>query len=142
MDQTPKLGGAKTLSVGEKATFTRVVEEKHIQLFAEVTGDDNPVHLDEEYAASTRFKGRIAHGMLSASFISTVFGTKLPGPGAIYLSQYLEFCRPVRIGEEITAEVEVVSYDTESGKYKFNTRCINAAGKVVITGWAVILYQP
>src|SRR5271170_4522447 len=89
------------LSVGQSAARTRTVTEADIVAFAAVTGDENPVHMDEAYAAATPFKGRIAHGMLSAGYISAVLGVDLPGPGAIYLSQSLRFRRPVRIGDEV-----------------------------------------
>ncbi len=99
------------LEIGQTAELRRTVTEHDIEAFAEVTGDENPVHLDEAYAAATQFKGRIAHGMLSAGYISAVLGTQLPGPGAIYVSQTLNFRRPVRIGDEVTAEVKVTSID-------------------------------
>src|SRR5215813_14647427 len=107
-------GGSETrgryvdeIDAGMTAVFTKTVTEADIVLFAGISGDTNPVHLDEDFAKSTMFKGRIAHGMLSASFISTVFGTKLPGPGAIYVSQNLKFKAPVRIGDTVTARVEL-----------------------------------
>src|SRR6185312_1381758 len=99
------------LEVGQSAELKRTVAEADLVAFAEVTGDDNPLHLDEAYAATTQFKGRIAHGMLSAGYISAVLGTRLPGPGAIYVSQSLSFKRPVRIGDEVTAEAKVAAID-------------------------------
>src|ERR1700683_987537 len=93
------------LAIGQSAERKRVATAADIEAFAVVTGDDNPVHLDEAYAAKTSFGGRIAHGMLSAGYISAVLGTQLPGPGAIYVSQTLNFRRPVRIGDEVTARV-------------------------------------
>src|SRR4051812_17842474 len=95
------------LSLGQSAEKTHVVGEQDLVAFAAVSGDTNPVHLDETYAAGTPFGGRIAHGMLSAAYISAVLGTKLPGPGAIYLSQQMRFRRPVRIGDEVTARVTI-----------------------------------
>ncbi len=96
------------LKIGDKAQFTKTISEADIYLYAGVTGDFNPAHINEEYAKETHFKTRIAHGMLIAGFISTVIGNQLPGPGTIYLKQELEFLGPVRIGDTITAEVEVV----------------------------------
>src|SRR5690348_12804241 len=92
---------------GMTASVAKTVVDSDIRNFADASGDHNPVHLDEDYAKTTRFGKRIAHGMLSASFISTVLGTKLPGPGTIYLEQTLQFCRPVFIGDTITATVTV-----------------------------------
>src|SRR5579872_3214494 len=96
------------LSVGMTARYRRTVTEADLVLFAGVTGDSNPVHMDETYARTTRFKGRIAHGMLSASFLSTAIASKLPGPGTIYLSQNLSFLAPVRIGDTVEAVVTIV----------------------------------
>ena len=95
------------LSVGQAASFSKTVTESDIYLFAGVTGDVNPAHINEAYASKTFFKGRIAHGMLSASFISAVLGMQLPGPGTIYLEQHLRFLAPVRPGDTVTAKVEV-----------------------------------
>jgi 3-hydroxybutyryl-CoA dehydratase len=96
------------LKVGDSAQFAKTVAESDIYLFAGITGDLNPAHINEAYAKTTYFKGRIAHGMLSAGFISAVLGTILPGPGTVYLHQELNFLAPVRIGDTITARVEVV----------------------------------
>ncbi|GJM03820.1 MAG: (R)-hydratase [Rhodomicrobium sp.] len=105
----PLTGGylIEDLEVGMEATYEREVTEALIVAFAEVSGDTNPVHLDEEYAKTTRFKGRIAHGLLTASFLSTILGTKLPGEGSIYLHQDLVFRAPVRIGDVVLAGVKV-----------------------------------
>ena len=126
------------LAVGERAERRRVVTAADIAAFAAVTGDDNPVHLDEAYAATTRFGGRIAHGMLSAGYISAVLGTELPGPGSIYVSQTLNFRRPVRIGDEVTTTVEVAALDERSGRVTFSTVC-KVAGKSVLEGEAVVI---
>lgn len=126
------------LVVGESAEHRRVVTAADIDAFAAVTGDDNPVHLDEAYAATTSFGGRIAHGMLSAGYISAVLGTQLPGPGAIYVSQTLNFRRPVRIGDEVTAQVTVAAIDERRGRVTFSTACI-VAGKTVVEGEAVVI---
>lgn len=126
------------LVIGERAERRRVVSAADIEAFAAVTGDDNPVHLDEAYAKTTRFGGRIAHGMLSAGYISAVLGTELPGPGAIYVSQTLNFRRPVRIGDEVTAEVAVAAVDARSGRVTLRTTCA-VAGKTVLEGEAVVM---
>jgi 3-hydroxybutyryl-CoA dehydratase len=125
------------LEVGQSASLTRTVTAADIDAFAAVTGDDNPIHLDEGYAAATPFKGRIAHGMLSAGYISAVLGTTLPGPGAIYISQALSFRRPVRIGDAVTATAQVAAIDTGRGRVTFATDC-RVAGKVVVEGEAVV----
>ncbi|MCE5255755.1 MAG: MaoC family dehydratase [Spirochaetaceae bacterium] len=126
------------IKLGMKARFAKTVTEADIANFAGVSGDFNPVHVDEEFASTTRFKGRIAHGMLSAAFISTVFGTKLPGPGAIYVSQNLKFKAPVRIGDTVTAEVQVIDLTQEKNLVTFKTVC-TVRGKVVVDGEAVLL---
>lgn len=126
------------LSVGQSAELTRTVDEKGIQSFAEVTGDVNPVHLDEAYAATTPFKTRIAHGMLSAGYISAVIGTKLPGPGAIYISQALRFKRPVKIGDEVTATATITGIDAEKARVTLETVC-TVGGKPVVEGEATIM---
>jgi len=125
------------LEVGQSAELTRTVADGDLAAFAAVTGDDNPVHLDEAYAAATPFKGRIAHGMLSAGYISAVLGTKLPGPGAIYISQTLSFRRPVRISDAVTTTVKVIAIDDAKGRVTFATEC-RVAGKVVVEGEAVV----
>ena len=126
------------LSVGMSASYGRTVTEADILMFAGVSGDTNPVHLNAEVAAQSMFKERIAHGMLSAGFISTVFGTKLPGPGCIYLSQSLKFRAPVRIGDTVVAKVTVKELVPEKRKATFETVC-TVAGKVVLEGQADIL---
>ena len=126
------------LSVGQTAEMTRVVGEQDLVAFAEVSGDSNPVHLDEAYAATTAFGGRIAHGMLSAAYVSAVLGTKLPGPGAIYLSQQMRFRRPVRIGDEVTAKVTITALEEKRGQVTLETVCL-VGGKAVLDGEAVVL---
>jgi 3-hydroxybutyryl-CoA dehydratase len=126
------------IEVGRKAAFSKTVTEADIVLFAGVTGDLNPVHVDQVWAAGSFFKGRIAHGMLSAGFISTVLGTQLPGPGTIYLKQALEFTAPVRIGDTITATVEV-SEKLEKGRIRLKTTCTNQEEKVVLKGEAEVI---
>jgi 3-hydroxybutyryl-CoA dehydratase len=126
------------LVIGMEASWSRTVTEADLQAFADISGDDNPVHLDAEYAANTPFKQRIAHGMLSASYISTVFGTKLPGAGAIYISQTLNFKAPVYIGDEVMATVRVTDLIETKNRAIFNCAC-TVNGKVVLEGQAVIM---
>lgn len=126
------------LSVGQTAELTHVVGAADIEAFAEVSHDTNPVHLDEAYAKTTTFGGRIAHGMLGAAYISAVLGTKLPGPGAIYLSQSLRFRRPVKIGDPVTARVTVKALDDKRGHATLETVC-QVNGKTVIDGEAVVM---
>jgi 3-hydroxybutyryl-CoA dehydratase len=126
------------LTVGQSATRTWRVTAADIEAFAAVTGDDNPLHLDEAYAETTQFKGRIAHGMLSAGYISAVMGRQLPGPGAVYVSQTLNFRRPVRIGDDVTAEATITAIDAQRGRVTLRTVC-KVAGKAVVVGEAVAM---
>lgn len=126
------------LQVGQTAETTRLVTAEVIEAFAAVSGDANPVHLDEAYAQTTPFGGRIAHGMLSAAYISAVIGMQLPGPGAIYLSQSLRFRRPVKIGDEVAVRVEITALEDKRGQATIATVC-TVAGKIVVDGEAVIM---
>ncbi len=126
------------LSVGMSASFSKTLTDADIVMFSGVSGDTNPVHLDEDYAKSTIFKGRISHGMLSAGFISAVLGTKLPGPGSIYVSQSLRFKAPVRPGETVTARVTVMEIIPEKSRAIFQTQCM-VGDTVVIDGEATVL---
>jgi 3-hydroxybutyryl-CoA dehydratase len=126
------------LKVGDSASFSKTVTAADIDLFAQVTGDTNPVHLDEAYAAKTMFKGRIAHGMLSAGFISTVLGTRLPGPGAIYLKQELTFRAPVKIGDTVTATATVTEVIADKKRAAFKT-VVTVGDTVVVDGAALLL---
>jgi 3-hydroxybutyryl-CoA dehydratase len=126
------------LSVGQSADLVRTVGEADIIAFAAVTGDNNPVHLDADYAATTSFGERIAHGMLSAGYISAVIGTTLPGPGAIYLSQSLRFKRPVKIGDEVTARATITEIDEAKARVTLATVCL-VNGKPVVEGEALIM---
>ena len=128
----------RNLKVGDSAEFTKTVSETDIYLYAGVSGDFNPAHINEEYAKETFFKTRIAHGMLPASFISTVIGTKLPGPGTIYLDQSLKFLAPVRIGDTITARAEIKEIMTEKNKVRLKTTCANQDKIIVLEGEAVV----
>lgn len=126
------------LEIGQSARFSKTVTESDIYLYAGISGDFNPAHVNEDYASRTFFKTRIAHGMLSASFISTVIGTLLPGPGSIYLRQEVNFLAPVKIGDTVTATAEVVEIDKEKKKVRLNTTCTNQDGTKVIEGQALV----
>lgn len=128
------------LSVGQSAERRHVVRAADIDAFAAVSGDTNPLHLDETYAATTTFGTRIAHGMLAASYLSAVLGTDLPGPGAVYLSQTLRFRRPVRIGDEVTARVSIAKIDSARRRVTLETVCL-VADKAVIEGEAVVMVE-
>lgn len=130
--------GIEVYETGQSADMTRVITEEDILRFAEITGDRNPVHISEEFASQTRFGERIAHGILTAGLISAVIGTKLPGPGCLYLSQTLVFRAPVKIGDEITARAEVVEV-TSGKRLKLRTVCINQRQEVVLEGEAVVV---
>jgi 3-hydroxybutyryl-CoA dehydratase len=127
------------IHIGDQASFTKTVVEADIVLFAGVTGDFNPVHVDKEFAEKSFFKERIAHGMLSAGFISTVLGTKLPGPGTIYLGQTLQFKSPVKINDTITARVEVIEKIDAKRMLRLKTECYNQDAKLVTTGECTIM---
>ena len=128
----------ENLKAGDNAEFAKTVSETDIYLYAGVSGDFNPAHINEEYAKNTFFKARIAHGMLSAGFISTVIGMKLPGPGTVYLDQSLKFLAPVRIGDTITARAEIVEIMGEKNKVRLKTTCTNQDEIVVLEGEAVV----
>lgn len=133
------------IAVGDQASITRTITETDISLFAKITGDFNPLHINEEFAKKTVFKGRIAHGMLIASWVSAVLGTKLPGFGSIYISQTLRFMKPVRIGDTITTTVEVVKkIERDPQKdplIKLSTTCFNQKNQEVLTGEAVLIVK-
>ncbi len=126
------------LSIGQSAEMSRVVGAADIEAFAEVSGDNNPVHLDDAYARTTTFGERIAHGMLSAAYISAILGAKLPGPGVIYLSQSLRFRRPVRIGDLVVAKATITALDENRARVTLNTTC-EVNGKTVIEGEALVI---
>lgn len=147
MDQTPMSQSDRDLlhgyyfedlKEGMTDIYGRTVTDADIVMFAGVSGDTNPVHLNHEFAAETMFKGRIAHGILSASFISTVIGTKLPGPGCIYVSQALRFKAPVKAGDTVIARVTVTKLIPEKKFVELKTQCL-VLGKVVIDGEATIM---
>ena len=126
------------LTIGQTADMEREVRAEDLEAFAAVTGDANPLHLDETYAKTTPFKQRIAHGMLSAGYISAVIAMKLPGPGTIYVSQTLKFLRPVKIGDVVRAQVEVAAIDEERGWVTMNTICF-VGKREVVKGEAVLV---
>lgn len=126
------------LFLGQNASFGKTVTETDIIMFAGISGDTNPLHMNEEYAKTTLFKGRIAHGLLSAGFISAVLGTHLPGPGAVYLKQSFAFKAPVRIGDTVVAKVTVKELFPEKKRALFETIC-TVNGETVIDGDALIL---
>ena len=125
------------LRVGMSATFSKTITEADIVLFAGVSGDTNAIHINEEYAATTAFKGRIAHGMLSASVISAAVANRLPGPGAIYLNQQLNFLAPVRPGDTVHATIKVREVVAERGRVVLETTC-SVKGIMVIDGEALV----
>lgn len=127
------------LKVGDSAEITKTIDQSDIDAFARVTGDQNPVHLDEEFAKTTRFRRRIAHGMLTASLISAVLANKLPGEGSVYLGQTLQFVAPVFPGDEVTARVTVKEIREDKPIVKLETICVNQRGEVVVRGEATVL---
>ena len=127
------------ISIGDTASFEKTISESDIYLFAGITGDLNPAHINQVEAEKTVFKGRVAHGMLVSSFISTVLGMYLPGPGTIYLGQELKFLAPVRIGDTIKAQVQVIEKIEEKNRIKLKTTCCNQEGKVVVDGIATVM---
>src|SRR5210317_2220456 len=126
------------LNIGDSDRFSKTVTDTDIYLFAGVTGDFNPAHIDEAYAQGTFFKTRIAHGMLSAGFISAVIGTRLPGPGTVYMRQTLDFLAPVRIGDTVTATVEVVEKMEDKKRVRLKTTCVNQEGTRLLDGEALV----
>ncbi len=125
-------------SVGLSASATRTLSEADVLAFAAVTGDHNPVHVDADVAAQSPFGERIVHGMLTASLLSALLASELPGPGAIYLSQTLEFLRPVKLGDTVTAQVTITAIDTSKRRMTLATIVRNERGKNVLSGEAVI----
>jgi 3-hydroxybutyryl-CoA dehydratase len=128
-------------AVGARATRVRTITDTDIVRFAEVSGDRNPVHLDEEYAARSPFGQRIAHGFLTGSMISALIGMDLPGPGSIYLGQTMKFLAPVRIGDTVTVSVEVIGVREEKRILTLRTDATNQEGVLVLTGEAVVKYS-
>jgi 3-hydroxybutyryl-CoA dehydratase len=127
------------LEVGQSAEFTKTISDEDVMLFAKVSGDFNPVHVDEAAAANSQFGSRIAHGMLTAGLISAAIAGKLPGPGSVYLSQTLRFTAPVRIGETVTATVQVIEIVAAKRRVKLSTVCRNQKGETVVEGEALVM---
>ena len=127
------------LNIGDKDYFEKTISESDVYLYAGITGDLNPAHINQREAKNSIFKGRIAHGMLTAGLISAVLGMKLPGPGTIYLSQEMKFLAPVRFGDTIKAEVEVIEKIEEKNRIKLSTTCTNQNGEIVLKGIAVVM---
>jgi 3-hydroxybutyryl-CoA dehydratase len=127
------------ISVGDKAFFQKTITETDVYLYAGITGDINPAHINEEVSKDTMFKGRIAHGMLTAGLVSAVLGVQLPGPGTIYMGQELRFTAPVKFGDTIKAEVEVIERNEEKNRLKLKTTCYNQDNKVVLEGVAKVM---
>lgn len=135
-----KKADLESLEIGMSGDYSQTITDADIKAYAGISGDNNPVHMDEAYAQNSRFKKRIAHGLFSSGFFSAIFGTKIPGPGCVYVSQKLEFKRPVYIDDTVKAYVEVTKIDLSSRKVTFSTKC-TVKNKCVIDGEAV-LYIP
>jgi 3-hydroxybutyryl-CoA dehydratase len=127
------------LQIGDIGEFSKTISESDIYLYAGITGDLNPAHINEPYAAGTFFKGRIAHGMLLGGFISNVIAMTLPGPGTIYISQNVRFLAPARIGDTITARIEVSAINVERSRATLKTQCFNQDGTLVVDGEAEVM---
>lgn len=127
------------IKVGERASFSKTISEADVYAFAGICGDFNPVHVNEVEASKSRFKGRIAHGMLTASLISTVLGTALPGAGTVYLESKIIFRAPAYIGDTLTAEVEVLEKKDNKRILVLKTGVVNQAGKTIIDGQARVM---
>lgn len=125
-----------SFTVGEESSFTHLLSDDVVRRFAEVSRDFNPVHLDDAYAASTSFGGRIVHGALLTSLISSVLGNQLPGPGSIYRSQEAKFRLPVFVGETVTVHVRIESWDDTRGRLELSTRVLNERGEEAVLGTA------
>ena len=128
----------ENLEIGQSAAFSKTISESDVYLFAGITGDFNPAHVNQPYAEKTFFKARIAHGILVAGLLSAVMANQLPGPGAVYIHQDLDFKAPVYIGDTVTAQVEVLSIDLDTNRVELKTTCLNQEGKVVVDGQATV----
>jgi acyl dehydratase len=127
------------IQIGQAATYSRTITEREITLFAAASGDVNPLHLDAAYAATTPFGEPIAHGILSASLVSAAIALKLPGPGVVYVSQSLRFLRPVKVGDELTARIQVTAKREDKKFVTLDCEIVNQHGKPVVTGQAEVL---
>lgn len=128
--------------VGDSVSESRTITDQDVREFAKISGDFNPIHIDDQYAEKTRFKKRIAHGMLAASMLSKLAGMKLPGPGSIYLSQSMKFKNPCYIGDTITAEVKVLNVRSDKPIITLSTTVRNQANELLLEGEAMIYYEP
>lgn len=127
------------INVGDHESFSKTITETDVYMFAGITGDMNPIHVNRAYAATTRFAQPIAHGILSLGLISKVLGTQLPGPGAVYMKQSITFTRPVFIGDTVTANVEVVEKNMEKRRLRLRTWCQNQKGELLMEGEASLM---
>lgn len=125
------------IKIGMNVSYSQTITDADIKAFAGISGDRNPLHLDEEYAQNSRYKKRVAHGLMTASYFSALFGTKIPGEGCVYISQSLQFKRPVYIGDTVTALVEVTKIDMDNKRVRFRTTC-KVKNKIVTDGEAEI----
>ncbi len=130
-----------SFTVGSKATFSKKITEQDVETFAEISGDRNPLHLDEEFAKNSRFGARIAHGGFTFGVISAALGTELPGPGTVYLNQSLKFVKPVYFGDTITATVEITAIRPDKGIITLKTVCTNQRGEQVADGEATVFHE-
>jgi 3-hydroxybutyryl-CoA dehydratase len=129
------------IRVGEIAEFSKTITDEDVRTFADLTGDHNPVHLDDQYASNTRFGRRIAHGLLTASLISSVLANRLPGEGTVYLSQSLKFVAPVYLDDTVTARVTVTGIREDKPVATLETVCVNQHGETLLKGEAVVLFS-
>ncbi|AGL02933.1 MaoC family dehydratase [Desulfoscipio gibsoniae] len=127
------------IQIGDKAYFSKTISESDIYMYAGITGDFSEIHVNQQEAEKTIFKGRIAHGMLTAGYISTVIGTKLPGSGTIYLQQQINFLKPVKIQDTIRAEIKVLEIFPEKNRVKLKTCCFNQRNELVLDGEALVM---
>lgn len=133
---------SREIQVGDTASMSKRISDEDVRTFADISGDRNPVHLNDEFAATTIFKRRIAHGALSGALISAVLGMLMPGPGTIYLSQTMNFKAPVYIGDEITAELEVIAYRSDKRIATLKTEVFNKDNRLVMDGEAIVIAPP
>ena len=130
-----------SFSIGQKATFSKKITERDVAMFAEISGDRNPLHLDENYAKGTRFGARIAHGGFTFAIISAALGMELPGPGTVYMSQNLKFSKPVYFDDTITAQIEITAIRADKGIVTLKTDCVNQRGEKIAEGEAVVFHE-
>ncbi len=130
-----------SFTIGQKASFSKQIAERDVATFAEISGDKNPLHLDDAYAKQTRFGARIAHGAFTFALISAALGMKLPGPGTVYMSQSLKFVKPVYLDDTITATVEITAIRADKGIVTLKTECANQRGEKIAEGEAVVFHE-